>query len=111
MFNQNDVLKVLQQHIGRSKGVRCDVLVAEITGVDSDLASERQLRKLVTELRLDGYHICAHPGTGYYIAQTEDELNITCEFLYDRALASLKQVSRMKNVSLPDLRGQLRLPL
>ncbi len=111
MFHKNDVLMALRNHIGEQQGVRSDVLVAEITGQPNpDPVAERHLRKLVTELRLEGFHICAHPKSGYFIAANDEELNQTCEFLYERAMASLTQVSRMKNVSLPDLRGQLHLP-
>jgi hypothetical protein len=44
------------------------------------------------------------------MASSPEELNETCEFLYDRAMTSLSQVSRMKQISMPDLRGQLHLP-
>jgi hypothetical protein len=44
------------------------------------------------------------------LAATEEELNRTCLYLHDRAMTSLRQVAAMKRVSLPDLRGQLRLP-
>jgi len=113
MFSKSDVLKALQNHIGKTNGVKCDALVSEINHKpwrEPSYAAQRQVRKLVTELRLEGHHICAHPASGYFIAETEDELNDTCLFLHQRAMASLTQISRMKKVSLPDLRGQLRLP-
>lgn len=111
MFTKDEVLFALRRHIGKRNGVTAEDLVAELTGkAGPDPVAERQLRKVITELRMAGHHICAHPKTGYFIAQTDEELNQTCEFLYERAMASLVQVSRMKNVSLPDLRGQLHLP-
>lgn len=110
MFGKEDVLKALRGHIGRANGQRADLLVMEITGGHTCGPCERRLRQLITELRLEGHHVCAHPETGYFIAETEEELNQTCLFLYERAMTGLTQVSRMKNTSLPDLRGQLRLP-
>lgn len=105
------VLAALARHIGAHNGVRAEQLVREITREPvSDRASERALRHVVVELRLAGEHICAHPSTGYYMAESAEELDATCEYLMDRALASLTQISRMKNISLPDLRGQLKLP-
>lgn len=105
------VLAALARHIGRHNGVRADLLVAEITRNPlPDRAAERQLRSIVTELRLSGHHICAHPSTGYFMAESAADLDATCEYLMDRAMASLTQISRMKNISLPDLRGQLKLP-
>jgi hypothetical protein len=55
--------------------------------------------------------VCGHPSTGYHLAGTAAELDRTCEFLFGRSMTSLKQVSAMKRVTLPDLRGQLGLPL
>ena len=49
-------------------------------------------------------------GDGCFLAETPEELNATCEFLYSRAMTSLTQVARMKRKALPDLRGQLGLP-
>jgi len=109
-MQQDDVLIALSRHIGKERGARAESLVAQITGGHSCPACERRLRELITELRLQGHHICAHPKSGYYVAATEDELNATCEFLYERAMTSLKQIAMMKNISLPDLRGQLHLP-
>lgn len=104
------VLSALSHHIGVGNGVHSDLLVHEILGHFGGAAYERRLRQIVTALRLEGHHVCAHPLHGYFIAATPEELDATCAFLYERALASLTQISRMKQVSLPDLRGQLHLP-
>lgn len=110
-MTKGDVLQALSRHIGASQGVTARDLVIEITGqTAANLCDQRHLRRIITELRMEGHHICAHPATGYFIARDEAELNQTCVFLYERAMASLAQVSRMKRTSLPDLRGQLRLP-
>jgi hypothetical protein len=105
------VLTELSHHIGKDNGIHVRDLVARITGQQAECEPlERRVRTIVTELRMEGHHVCAHPARGYYMAATAEELNETCEFLYDRAMTSLSQVSRMKNISLPDLRGQLHLP-
>ena len=104
------VLKVLSRHIGRTQGLHVGELVFELTYTASNAALERQVREAVTALRIQGHHVCGHPATGYFIAAMPEDLDATCEFLYDRAMTSLKQVAAMKRVSLPDLRGQLRLP-
>lgn len=107
----DSVLAALARHIGKTNGVHVNELVREITTVMfPDRAAERALRSVVTELRLSGHHICAHPSTGYFMAESAADLDATCEYLMDRAMASLTQISRMKNISLPDLRGQLKLP-
>lgn len=104
------VLPLLQVRIGAANGITAHDLVATLRG-DSHSAEERRLRLVIEQLRLQGYPICAHPNTGYWWAATADELDAACEFLYARALASLQQISAMRHVALPDLRGQLGLPL
>lgn len=108
-LTRDRVLSALCRHVGAQYGVSAGRLVVEICGHTST-AAERRLRELITQLRLEGYHICAHPRTGYFIAETAAELDATCQFLYERAMASLSQIAQMKRVSLPDLRGQLKLP-
>lgn len=114
LITPSTVLAELQHHIGQANGIHVRELVQRITGhgsiVSHALALERKVREIVTELRMDGQHVCGHPSTGYYMAATPEELQATCEFLYQRAMTGLSQISRMKNVSLPDLRGQLHLP-
>ncbi|TVO70870.1 hypothetical protein FHP88_15560 [Sedimenticola selenatireducens] len=109
-ISSDSVIEVLSQHIGKQKGISAQEL-AEACMQRSVMPGDlRQLRKVIQQLRGDGHHICAHPATGYFIAENAEELDATCEFLYDRAISSLKQISRMKKVAMPDIRGQLRLP-
>lgn len=69
----------------------------------------RDLRLLVQELRLRGCPICAHPTTGYYWAETPEDLEMAVDFLRRRALCSLTQVSRLQRFALPLLAGQMVL--
>jgi hypothetical protein len=102
------VLFSLSMHIGEAQGVSARELVEEITG-DHSPGAERQLRHIIEGLRREGQHICGHPSTGYFLAQTDDELLRTVKFLHDRAMTSLSQAAAMQRVSLPDLAGQLRI--
>lgn len=103
------VLQALSRHIGAENGIRGDRLVVEILG-RADPIAERELRRIVKELRLEGHHVCATPEDGYFMAATSEELDETCLFLHERAMTTLKQIAAMKRVSLPDLKGQLHLP-
>lgn len=96
------------KHRGKSKGATVRQLVAELSGEVSP-ALERQVRHLVVELRKKGIPICACPSQGYYIAETEEELQTTIQYLYDRAMTGLVQVAGLKKMALPDLVGQLGL--
>lgn len=98
-----EMLNVLSFHQGRERGIKCADL-ARVAGI-----TEREVRKLVSELRREGTAICAKPKTGYFLAVTPDELRESCEFLHHRAMTSLLLASRIQKVSLPDLLGQLKL--
>jgi len=57
----------------------------------------RAIRNLVDELIEEGTAVCAHPKTGYYIAETEAEVDATYNFLRNRALHGLKKASQLRN--------------
>lgn len=98
-----ELLNVLSQHQGREHGIACADLARKAQ------IPEREVRKLVSELRREGIAICAKPKTGYFLAVTPEELRESCEFLHARAMTSLQLASRIQNISLPDLLGQLKL--
>lgn len=90
-------------HKGRLNGIKAELLAQKI-GMHA-----RMLRTLISNLREQGVAVVGTPETGYYIAQTPDELNECCEFLRNRALHSLKMEARLRNLPLPTLLGQLNL--
>lgn len=111
MITTDVLLTVLRGHIGKRNGATAQQLVDEIDQLaDEYCCSTRDLRQLVVALREQGHHVCAHPRTGYFLAETPEELAETIEFLRQRAFSSLTQAAAMARVSLPDLVGQLYLP-
>ncbi len=109
-INRDSVLEVLAGHIGSPRGISSRDLVLEVRGGWPAPACQRAARRVIESLRREGEHVCGTPAEGYYLAATPTELDRTCLFLYARAMTTLAQVAAMKRVSLPDLRGQLRLP-
>ncbi len=104
------VLDVLQmRHTGALNGVTVKQLASEVVGTDPTPGDERNVRHAVSVLREQGQAVCAHPKRGYFLAANSGEINETCEFLYARAMHTLKQVAALKNKALPDLRGQMGL--
>lgn len=59
--------------------------------------TERAIRQLVDDLIEDGIPVCAHPKTGYYIPQTEAEVQATCQWLHGRAVHTLAKVGKLKS--------------
>lgn len=102
------VLTELSHHIGQDNGIHVRELVSRITGQAVSCALlERRIRTIVTDLRMDGAHICGHPASGYYMAESADELEQTLQFLRSRAMSSLVLESRMRRIAMPELLGQL----
>ena len=105
MQTSSQLLSVLSQHIGKNNGVSVQQLAGQLG------SKPRHIRKLVQALRNEGGAICAHPKTGYFIAETQEELErYYLKFIEARCMAGLVQISRAKKISLPDYLGQLRLP-
>jgi hypothetical protein len=104
------VLDALRSYVGAANGISAADLVASITGRRS-AADERRLRQVVEALRIAGHRVCADPAHGYHLAANGDELDKTCLFLHARAMTSITQIAAMKRVQVPELRGQLRLPM
>src|SRR5574337_1633685 len=104
MTTKTKLLNALARHQGHERGISAAKLAAELE------VPPRRLRLLISRCRdEDGVAICGHPRTGYYMAVTPRELAQSCAFLEHRALHSLRLLSRMKAVSLPDLLGQLKI--
>lgn len=111
MITTDVLLSVLRDHIGRRNGATAEQLVREVAALGAEHSvTTRELRQLVVALRKQGQHVCAHPRTGYFLAETTEELAETRTFLRHRAISSLEQIAAMDRVSLPDLFGQLHLP-
>jgi biotin operon repressor len=100
----NNLLAVLQKHVGADNGIGVKELAEQLG------CAAREVRDLVTELRMIGIAVCGHPSTGYFIARTHEELERTLQFLRNRAMHSLVLESKLRKVPLPDLIGQLKLP-
>lgn len=104
LCHKTQLQTLLSHHIGRENGIPAEYIARLV-----DLPA-RQVRHLVTELRMDGIAVCGTPRDGYYIAASGEELEATCQFLRSRAMHSLVLESRLRNVPLPDLIGQMKLP-
>ena len=104
MTTKHDLFSLLTHRVGVQYGTSVQTLA------DLMRCTPREVRKLVSELRMDGIAVCGTPKTGYYIAATPEELEVTCQFLRNRAMHSLQLESRLRNIPMPDLLGQLHVP-
>lgn len=104
MATKHDLMARMAHHIGKGRGIRAIDLARQL-GVP-----ERRVRQLVSEARDEGTAICGTPATGYYVASNSEELQETMDFLKDRAMHSLHLASRLSNIPLADLVGQLHIP-
>jgi len=115
VITRDRLLDVLSRHVGAVHGCSIEQLTYEVTcayGSSSYPPSEgkeRKMRQLVSDLREEGIAVCAHPKTGYFIAETAAELEACCNFLRSRAMHSLTLESRLRKIALGELLGQLRI--
>ncbi len=103
MANKHDLMAVMTVHSGKANGIKAQDLALLLS------INTRSLRNLISQCREDGIAICGHPSTGYYVAQTREELEETVEFLKHRAMHSLKLASALARMPMEDLIGQLHL--
>ena len=104
------VLDALRHRIGEANGITAAALVFQLSARNSD-ADLRKLRQVVEHLRRQGHEICAHPAAGYFFPANAADLERTCQFLVARAMTSLTQAAAMRRVAIPNLYGQLGLPV
>lgn len=104
------VLAALQRRVGKANGATATQLVIELAE-SASAADERRLRDCVVFLRTQGHPVCTLPSHGYFIAAHDDELNESCQHLLARAETSLQQIAAQKRVAMPELAGQLNLPV
>ncbi len=97
------ILVGLSCRIGKDRGISVKGLAL------SNGLCERRVRSYISQLRDEGYAICGTPQTGYYMAETAEELEHTCQFLHARAMHSLVLEAKLRKIPLPDLLGQLHL--
>lgn len=57
----------------------------------------RVVRNLMSELRKESVPVCAHPKTGYFIAQTQAEVDSVAKWLHSRAMHSLVEEKNLRN--------------
>jgi len=109
-MRRDELLAILNNHKGRARAAHASEIAYALFG-NSTPTLMRRLRESIQELRLEGQPICGRPKEGYFLAITEAELEETCQYLHDHAAATLAQIAAMRGVAIPDLRGQLRLPI
>lgn len=100
---QSEFIAVMQNHIGKANAIGGEDL-ARFLGVSS-----REMRKMTDAVIDDGIALCSHPSNGYWIAETAQELEATCQFHRTRALHELAKEAKLRKLPMQDLLGQLHL--
>jgi biotin operon repressor len=97
------LLQAMAPHQGASQGISAAKLAEQLG------TTRRKLRKHISEARCQGFLVCGHPSTGYFMAVTAEELRMATAFLEHRAFHSLMLLSRMRGVGMAELLGQMRI--
>lgn len=102
-MTSSELLMILSRHRGAAAGIKCADLAVQ-AGIQ-----ERQVRKLISDLRFEGTAIVGTPETGYYMAESPEEIKQFTDFHFARARHSLGIISRVRGIAMPSLLGQLSL--
>lgn len=100
---KDDLVAIMSCHIGKARGIPAKDLALRL-GV-----RERHLRKVITDAIAEGIAIVGDPTTGYYVAETAEDVQASIAFHRTRARHELKKASLLRRLALPDLAGQLKL--
>ncbi len=108
------LLAVLARHQGRDNCIGMGELWRKVfrQPYSHRINDTSQLRRLIRRLRRRGEPICSMSdkfNPGYYLAETPEEMAEFIERHERRGLASLSQVAKLRQISMPELLGQLRL--
>ncbi len=110
------MLSILTRHVGIEKAIGMGELYERVYGRPwkNRINDTRALRSLITELRYEGALIGetrSKSGGGYYLARSAHEMAGFFRKRKREALQKLYMISRMQNVGLAELLGQMQLSL
>jgi hypothetical protein len=108
------VLRELGHHFGKSRAIGMGELYVAVYGETwtHRINDTRPIRKVITELRREGYPILSGSSTnggGYYLVTSASELDDYCSRYKNQALRKLHIVSKIKKVAMNALLGQLSM--
>ncbi|MBF0529074.1 MAG: hypothetical protein HQK55_07355 [Deltaproteobacteria bacterium] len=108
------LLGVLTRHVGQEKALGMDELFESVfqRPVNHKINDTRELRRLITRLRLDGVPIASvsrPEGGGYYIARAKSEMEDFLGRLHRRGLQALALEAKLRRISLLELVSRTRL--
>jgi hypothetical protein len=105
---------VLSRHLGKENAIGMDVLHEVIFDetVSHKINDTKKTRILITALRSQGRAIGSNSsknGGGYYLPRAGSELDDYCKRMHRRALRILAMEAKIRNISMPELVGQMNL--
>lgn len=119
---ERDALKravgeILDRHRGPQRAITMVALFRQATGEvvipNRRYDQTRIVRSVVEQLRREGRPIglVSGRGGGYFVAQSDTELQPTIDWFHSRAMSSLQQEAALKRITFGELLQQYRLEL
>lgn len=90
--------RLMHKHRGRARGVTARQLARDLTG-DGGPAMERAVTRLVASLRRKRIPLGGCPSQGYYVIETDEELDDTIRQLRAYASACLLEAAAMRRIA------------
>ncbi len=103
---EKDLIELLGARRGEGNAISREKLCEALYPVP-----ERTIREVIKHLvTKHGIPIASGPN-GYYTPITADEIRRCCDYYHRYAMASLEVEAKLRQVSLPELLGQIRMDL
>jgi hypothetical protein len=105
---ETTVLRLLEDHRGKDGAVSRLDLVKRVNAIyPFSPIGERRVRQTIKHLREQHGAWIGSRGRGYFMAQTNDEVQSIYGYYRGRALSELVSAAKILKKSLPELLGQL----
>lgn len=111
LLNPENVAGYLQKYAnGKNQAISGYDLVSALCNGHWSVGLHRSLSDVMQDLRLSGFPI-GSSTCGYWWANDSESFAGTIKLLFKRTMTTLKQITQMNRKAMPDLVGQMRLPV
>jgi hypothetical protein len=106
------ILNVLNDHHGKGNAIpRVDLVEHVNHSFTNRPIPERTIRQTIKHMVEKHNHWIGSGHNGYFMVETDQELIDVCRYYHNYGLSLLHVEARLKNISMAELMGQMRLEI
>jgi len=104
------IKQIMEKHKGYKNAIKRDVLHGLIIAEGIKI-KDSDMRRIIKEMVDEGFLLGSHNAYGYFIIETQDDLNIALSELESKARSLFVRASRIKNSFSQKINPNGELPL